>query len=108
MDKAWDRAVVVFVERIDSLAGRLPVLVGHHDHGTPQRLVGILRVEKAGVVRGDSRRQRPAMTVYGEALIVREVDDSFQAGEISDGIAKLPAPIVPLGVCRQRIEALTK
>jgi hypothetical protein len=55
MDQARHRAVAVFAEGVVLLALGDQQFVGGRDHGSPERVLGVVGVEQAGVVGGDGQ-----------------------------------------------------
>jgi hypothetical protein len=88
--------VTVLAERVVGLAPRMHELVEHRHVSAPQGLRGIRPAHQARVVRGDPDRQRPAVALHRRALAIGEDEDPLQTGEVTDAVADLPAPVVPV------------
>jgi hypothetical protein len=57
---------------------------------------GIRRVEKTGEIGSDGHGQHPASSLEEGALFVRKAQDAFKGAEITNSVADLPPPVVPL------------
>ena len=97
MDEAGHRRVAVLGERVLHHRGEGLVLATARDDLAADRVVGVLGVDQADEVGRDvdpelvGRRQ-------AVALVVGQLEDLLDLGEVVDPMAELPAPVVPLRV----------
>ena len=66
-------------------------------------VVRIGRVEQAHVVRRDAHRQHRAAFDDRAAFVGGQLEQILELREVLDAIARLPAPVGPLGVGHHRI-----
>jgi hypothetical protein len=97
--------VAVLAERVVGFAGQPHELAGRRHDGPAQRLAGVHRVQQTHVVGGDSERQQHAAGRDRGALVVGQLQHAVEVGQLSEPVARLPAPVVPVGIRHGRVEA---
>ena len=106
--ETWHSRVAVLAERIVGLAGRLEIFGADGNMGSSQRLERVVAAHQARIVRRDAERQRSLMAHHGIALVIGQHEQPLELCERADALARLPAPVVPLGGFDLRIEPLAK
>ena len=97
--------VTVFTERVVRFArGPQKLVLGRNDRAA-ERLLRIVRIEQAHVIRGDADGQHRAPFDQPLALVLGEDQHLFELRLRPDTIARLPAPIVPVFVGNGRKES---
>ncbi len=95
VDEPRHRGVAVLGEGVLHHRGEGLLLAAGRDDLAADRVVGVVRVDQADEVGRDVDtelvRRRQA-----QALIVGEVQDRLDLGEVVDPVTQLPAPVVPL------------
>ena len=89
--------MAVLGERVLHHRGERLRLAAARDDLAADRVVRVLRVDEADEVRRDVDPElvRRRQTL---ALVVGQLEDLLDLGEVVDPVAELPAPVVPLGV----------
>ena len=97
MDQARHRRVAILGQRVLHHAGEGAQLAAGRDDLAADRVVRVVRVDEADEVGG---HVHPELVGGGEALalVVGEVQDPLDLGEVVDAVGELPAPVVPLRV----------
>ena len=90
------RAVPVLSEGILRLSGHAEILVGDRNHRPSERVLGVVRIQEAEVVRRDGKGQGARMPLDCSPLIVGQPHNLFQRLEGAHAVAKLPSPVAPL------------
>ena len=95
MDEAGHRGVAVLGQAVLHHRGERLLLPAERDDLAADRVVRIARVDEADEVRGDVDpelvRRREAL-----ALLVGQLEDLLDLGQVVDPVRELPAPVVPL------------
>ena len=94
---AGNGAVLVLAERVFRLSRGMQELVGDGDHGPADRMIRILRVHQAEIVRGDGEGQRAGVPRDRGPFVIREPYDPLQLVDRANAIAQLPPPVAPFG-----------
>ena len=98
MNQTLNRAVHVFRQRVRRLAGRREVLGRGRQHRSPNRLKGVVSIEKTCKVGRDGHGKLMTGMGHGRSLIFRQCENAAQRFDVTDASTQLPSPIVP--ICR--------
>ena len=104
MHEARHGGIVIFAKRVVGFARKAKILAGDRNVRAPQRLVRVGLAQQARIVGRDADRQRSLVAGHQFVFIATETDDPGERPQVADAIAKLPAPVVPVGGGGVRVE----
>ena len=104
MHDAGNGAVQLFRQRIIRFVVTAKAFIDGGNNGTAQGMTGVFAIQETGVIGRNGNWQRSGMTQHGMALVLGKPDDPAQGLEVTDPIADLPLPVMPMFVGDVRIE----
>jgi hypothetical protein len=93
----------VLTQRVLFLAFRVQAFVDDRNNRTAQRGRRILRIEQARVIGGDGHGEVSRRVHHGLAFVVGQVDEGVEGVHVTNGVLKLPVPVVPLDAADTRV-----
>jgi hypothetical protein len=100
--------MTIFAQRIIGFACGANEFTRCWDDSFSQRLERVVRVKQTHVIRRHSGRQQCSTVGQHVSFFEGKVKHLLELFERLDAMARLPSPIVPIGVGRIRKETLTE